>query len=139
MKKSKFTCTVFFALFTGLITGSIITYMIMKPGPEKFDFEKRHARIIIQAARQLELDKNQEKQFYAIYSKHLKRGCDLLLPLKPELVKILEDKNKEISSILTPKQQKIFDKVSSEKKRRFKDKFANAKTVIQYFPDYSNN
>ena len=134
MKKSKFACTVFFALFTGLIIGSIITYIIMKPGPEKFDFEKRHARIIIQAAKQLELSKEQEKQFYSIYSKHLKRGCAMLRPLQPQLVKILESKNKEILAILTPEQQKIFRKVSAEKKKRFKEKFANAETVTKYFP-----
>jgi Spy/CpxP family protein refolding chaperone len=134
MKKSKFAGTVFFALFTGLITGSIITYMIMKPGPEKFDFEKRHARIIIQAAKQLELNQDQEKQFYAIYSKYLKRGCALVHPLRSQLVKILEEKDKEISSILTPEQQKIFRKVSSEKMKRFKEKFANPETVIKYFP-----
>ena len=134
MKKSKFAGTVFFALFTGLITGSIITYTIMKPGPEKFDFEKRHARIIIQAAKQLELSKDQEKQFYDIYSKYLKRGCTMLRPLQPELLRIIVEKNKEINSILTPEQQKIFRKASAEKKKRFKEKFANAETVIKYFP-----
>ncbi|MDD5728309.1 MAG: hypothetical protein PHV59_07090 [Victivallales bacterium] len=139
MKKTEFTFTVLFALLSGLIIGSISTCILLRPVPEKFDFDKKHAEMIIRTAQTLNLNPEQEKQFYAIYSSQLRRAYAVLRPLKPELLKILNEKMREINSILTPEQQVIFREINTEKINRFKNRFANAELVEKYFPGNAEN
>ena len=134
MKKSKIIFTVIFTLATGLITGSIATYFITKPNPEKFNFHKFHAAKVEKMLKGLDLNEQQKKKFYDIHIKYLTRVCSKLKTIKPDILQIVENETNEMNSILTPEQQKKFQKIRTKQINKFKTKFANIELLKKQFP-----
>lgn len=134
MKKSKFILTVVFALTTGLIIGSIATYFITKPNPEKFNFHKLHAARIAHFLEKLNLNKAQKKKFYDIHVKHLTLVCSKLKTIKPDILKIVKTETTEMNSIMTPEQQKKFQKIKENMLNKFKKQFGNPEPFKKQFP-----
>ena len=69
MKKEKFIFTIVFTLLSGIIIGSIITYLMTKPAEKRLSFEKHHAAKIRKIIKKLNLNEEQKKQFYTIHTK----------------------------------------------------------------------
>jgi len=134
MKKTKFISTIIFTLLTGVIIGSIATYFITKPNPEKFNFHKFHAARIAKLLEELNLNEQQKQKFYAIHAKHLTRMCSKLKTIKPEILQIIEIETKKMNSILTPEQQKKFQEMKSKKINKFKKEFGNPELFKKQFP-----
>jgi len=134
MKKTKFIFTIVFALTTGLIIGSIVTYFLTKPNLEKFSFQKFHAAKIENMLSKLDLNEQQKQKFYAIHVKYLAQVCSTLKVTKPNILQILESEKNEINSILTPEQQKKFQEIRTKQINKFKTKFANIELLKKQFP-----
>ena len=134
MKKTKIIFTVIFTLLTGLIIGSIVTYFLTKPNIEKFNFQEFHAAKIKSIVNKLDLSKQQKEQFYAIHVKYLSHVCATLQKDKPIILKFIKDEKNEINSILTPEQQKRFEKIRTKQINKFKTRFANIKLLKKQFP-----
>lgn len=130
MKKEKFIFTIVFTLLTGIIIGSIATY-ILKPVSKRLNFEKHHAEKIRKVIKKLNLNEEQEKQFYNIHVKYLTRMCSVMKKTKPDMIKIIEEETSEICTILTPEQQKEFKEKRAKLLDKFKTKFANAELFKQ--------
>ncbi len=134
MKKTKFILIMVFILLTGLITGTIITYFLTKPNPEKFNFQKYHAMIIEGMINKLDLNEQQKQDFYKIHIKNLSSVCSILQKIKPDIIQLIEAETKEMYSILTPAQQKKLKEIRIMQLGRFKARFANTKLLIEQFP-----
>lgn len=134
MKKSKIIFTVIFALTTGLITGSIATYFITKPNPEKFNFHKFHATKIARLLEELDLNEQQKKKIYDIHVKHLTLVCSKLKTIKPDILQIVENETSEMNSVMTPEQQKKFQEIKEKKINKFKKLFGNPEPFKEQFP-----
>jgi len=126
MKKEKFIFTIIFTLLTGVIIGSIFTYLLAKPEPEKLNFAKHHAEKIEKIIKKLNLNEKQKKQFYTIHIKYLTRMCSIMKKNKPAIEKNINEETAEMNSILTPEQQQKFKEMRAKMLNKFKTKFANA-------------
>jgi len=134
MKKTKIISTIIFTLLTGVIIGSIVTYFLTKPNPEKFNFHKFHAAKVERLLEELNLNEQQKQKFYNIHVKHLTRICSKLKTIKPDILQIIEDETKEMNSVLTPEQQKKFQEIKAKKLNKFKKQFANPELFKKQFP-----
>ena len=134
MKKTKFIFTIVFTLITGLVIGSIVTYLLTKPNPEKFNFHKFHAAKVERLLEKLDLNEQQKQQFYDIHIKYLTRGCSKLKTIKPDILLLIEEETKEINSILSPEQQKKFQEIKAKKLNKFKKQFGNPELFKKQFP-----
>ena len=134
MKKTKIISTIIFTLLTGVIIGSIVTYLMTKPNPKKFNFAKHHAEKIEKVIKKLNLNEEQKKQFYAIHIKYLTRVCSTMKKNKPAIIKIIEEETNEMNTILTPEQQKKSKEMRAKMLNKFKTKFANIKLLKEQFP-----
>jgi gas vesicle protein len=134
MKKEKFIFTIVFTLLTGVIIGSIVTYLMTKPDSKRLSFAKHHAAGIEKVINQLDLNEEQKKQFYTIHIKHLTRVCSVLKKNKPAIIKIIEEETGEINSTLTPEQQQKFKEIRAKMLNKFKTKFANVELLKHQLP-----
>ena len=134
MKKTKIIFIAIFALATGLITGSIATYFITKQNLEKFNFHKFHAAKLAKMLDELELNEEQKKKIYAIHIKYLTIVGSKLKTIKPDIIQIVEKETNEMKSIMTPEQQKEFQKIKEKKLNKFKKLFGNPEPFKKQFP-----
>ena len=134
MKKTKFIFTIVFTLITGLVIGSIVTYLLTKPNPEKFNFHKFHAAKVERLLEELDLNEQQKQKIYDIHVKYLTRICSKLKTIKPDILQIIEDETKEMNSVLTPEQQKKFQEIKAKKINKFKKQFGNPELFKKQFP-----
>ena len=134
MKKTKIISTIIFTLLTGVIIGSIVTYFLTKPNPEKFNFHKFHAAKVKRLLEELDLNEQQKQQFYDIHVKYLTRACSKLKTIKPDILQRIEEETKEMNSVLTPEQQKKFQEIKAKKLNKFKKQFGNPELFKKQFP-----
>lgn len=134
MKKTKIIFILIFTLATGLISGSIATYFITKPSPEKLNFHKFHAAKIANLLDEQELNEEQKKKFYDIHIKYLTIVGSKLKTIKPDIIQIIEKETSEMKSIMTPEQQKKFQKIKEKKLNKFKKLFGNPEPFKKQFP-----
>ena len=134
MKKEKFIFTIVFTLLSGIIIGSIFTYLLTTPRSKRSDFAKHHAAKIEKVVKKLNLNEEQKKQFYSIHIKYLTRMCSIMSKNKPGIEKIINEETTETASILTPEQQKKFKEIRAKLLKKFKTKFANAELFKKELP-----
>ncbi|MDD5599355.1 MAG: hypothetical protein PHV82_15520 [Victivallaceae bacterium] len=134
MKKTKFTLTIIFTLLTGVITGSLATYLIVRAASPKLSFSQRHAARIESIIKELALNEQQQKQFYTIHLRHLSQNYARLRETKPFMLQQIDEETKAISLILSPEQREKYEKIMKEKRDKFKTKFANFELLKKHFP-----
>ncbi len=134
MKKEKFIFTIVFTLLSGMIIGSILTYLLVTPSRKRLNFAKHHAAKVAKVIKKLDLNEEQKKQYYKIHVKHLIRLCSAMKKNQPAIIKVINEETAEINSILTPEQQEKFKEMRIKMLNKFKAKFANAELLKKELP-----
>lgn len=134
MKRTKFVFTIVFTLLTGIIIGSFVTYFLAEAGSGHLSFPERHAARIDKIVRELDLNAQQKKQFYAVHLRYLSKGCARLQESKPFMLQLIEEETSEINLILNPEQQKKYKEIIDKRTEKFKTRFANAELLKKYLP-----
>ncbi len=121
MKNIKAIAGILLIFALGAASGAIVTHMIARAHLESFINGGQHARedvIVKRLAKKLDLDNRQLEQVRTIVHETHTGIQQVRKQARPQVEALLEQGQKRISALLTPDQQKKFDKMIAERKAR---------------------